>query len=83
LRRLSKVATGRIERTISFLFGVETADVGMDVYTPVTSDYLKGKNQFTGKIDKVTIDLKKTNAPAEAAKSETEEKEAGDALDIN
>jgi arylsulfatase len=78
-----KVATGRIERTIPFLFGVETADVGMDLYTPVTSDYPKGKNQFTGKIDKVTIDLKKTNALAEAAKNEEEEKEAEDALDMN
>jgi arylsulfatase len=78
-----KVATGRIERTIPFLFGVETADVGMDLYTPVTSDYPKGKNQFTGKIDKVTIDLKKTNALAEAAKKEAAEKEAEDALDIN
>ena len=49
----------------------------------MTSDYPKGKNQFTGKIDKVTIDLKKTNALAEAAKNEAEEKEAEDALDIN
>jgi arylsulfatase len=78
-----KVAAGRIERTIPFLFGVETADVGMDLYTPVTSDYPKGKNQFTGKIDKVTIDLKKTNALVESAKNEAGEKEAEDALDIN
>jgi arylsulfatase len=53
------VATRRIERTIPFLFGVETADVGRDLYTPVTPDYAKGKNKFTGKINKVTIDLKK------------------------
>ena len=62
-----KVATGRIERTIPFLFGVETADVGEDLYTPVTSDYAKGNNKFTGTIDKVTIDLKKMNSADEAA----------------
>jgi arylsulfatase len=78
-----KVATGRIEHTIPFLFGAETADVGMDLYTPVTSDYAKGKNQFTGKIDKVTIDLKKTYAATEAAKKDAEKKEGEDALDID
>jgi arylsulfatase len=78
-----KVATGRIERTIPFIFGAETADVGMDLYTPVTSDYKKGDNKFTGKINKVTIDLTKTNALTEAAKREVEEKEAEDALDVD
>jgi arylsulfatase A-like enzyme len=78
-----KVATGRIERTIPFIFGAETADVGMDLYTPVTSDYPKGNNKFAGKINKVTIDLKKTNALTEAAKKEAEEKEGKDALDID
>jgi hypothetical protein len=78
-----KVASGRIAHTIPFLFGAETADVGMDLYTPVTSDYLKGNNKFTGKIDKVTIDLKKTNALSDAAKKELEEKEGKDALDID
>jgi arylsulfatase len=62
-----KVATGRIERTIPFLFGVETADVGEDLYTPVTADYAKGNNKFTGTIDKVTIDLKKMNSADEDA----------------
>ncbi len=62
-----KVATSRIERTIPFVFGVETADVGEDLYTPVTSDYAKGNNKFTGKIDKVTIDLKKMNSADEDA----------------
>lgn len=60
-----KVATGRIERTIPFIFGAETADVGEDLYTPVTSDYAKGSNKFTGTIDKVTIDLKKMNSADE------------------
>jgi hypothetical protein len=61
-----KVATGRIERTIQFIFGAETADVGEDLYTPVTADYAKGNNKFTGKIDKVTINLKKMTPPDEA-----------------
>jgi arylsulfatase A-like enzyme len=78
-----KVASGRIEHTIPFIFGVETADVGKDLYTPVTEDYAKGNNQFTGKIDKLTIDLKKTNAVTEAAKKEAEKKEGEDALDID
>ena len=62
-----KVATGRIESTIPFLFGAETADVGMDLYTPVTSDYAKGKNAFTGRINKITINLKKMTPDSEAA----------------
>ena len=66
-----KVATGRIEHTIPFLFGMETADVGMDLYTPVTSDYAKGNNKFTGTIDKVTIDLKKMNSADEDAAEES------------
>ena len=50
-----KVASGKIERTIPFIFGVETADVGMDLYSAVTTDYAKGDNQFTGTIKKVTV----------------------------
>ena len=55
----------------------------MDLYTPVTSDYAKGNNKFTGKIDKVTIDLKNMNALSEAAKKEIEKKEGKNALDID
>ena len=39
-----QVGSGRIERTIPFIYGVETADVGMDLYSPVTTDYAKGDN---------------------------------------
>lgn len=55
----------------------------MDLYTPVTSDYPKGNNKFTSKINKVTIDLKKTNALTDAAKKEVDENEGEDALDID
>jgi hypothetical protein len=54
-----KVAEGRIEKTVSFLFSAdETADVGMDNATPVTKEYKKNDNKFTGKISKVTVELK-------------------------
>jgi arylsulfatase len=52
-----KVAEGRIARTQGFGFSAdEGADVGKDLGTPVTEDYL-GRDQFTGKIAKVTVEL--------------------------
>ncbi len=52
------VATGRIERTQYGIFSAdEGADVGADEGTPVTEAY-KVPFKFTGKISKVTIDLK-------------------------
>ena len=54
-----KVAEGRIGKTTAFIFSAdETADVGMDEATPVTEDYAEGDNEFTGKIEKVTVELK-------------------------
>ncbi len=54
-----KVASGRIEHTQGMIFSAdETAGVGMDDATPVTTDYKERDNSFTGKIDKVTIDVK-------------------------
>jgi AraC-like DNA-binding protein len=51
-----KVAEGRIENTVPFVFSAdETEDVGEDLATPVTEDYKEGDNKFTGTIDKVTI----------------------------
>ncbi len=53
-----KVAEGRIEKTTPFLFSAdETADVGVDEATPVTEDYEERDNEFTGKIEKVTVEL--------------------------
>jgi arylsulfatase len=55
----TKVAEGRIARTQPFIFSAdEGADVGKDLGTPVTSAYKAGDNKFTGKIAKVTVDLK-------------------------
>ena len=54
-----KVAEGRIEKTVPFLFSAdETVDVGVDNATPVTKDYKQRDNKFTGKITKVTVELK-------------------------
>ena len=55
-----QVATGRIERTQCCIFSAdEGADVGEDGETPVTEAY-KVPFKFTGKIAKVTIELKET-----------------------
>ena len=52
------VAEGNIGNTTPFLFSAdETADVGTDEATPVTEDYAEGDNEFTGKIEKVTVEL--------------------------
>ena len=59
-----KVASGKIERTTPFIYGTETADVGMDLYSPVTPDYAQGDNQFSGTIHKVTIDVNRNKAKA-------------------
>ncbi len=53
-----KLISGKIERTIPLIFGTETADVGMDMYSAVTTAYAKGNNDFTGTIKKVTVSLK-------------------------
>jgi hypothetical protein len=38
--------------------GDEDVDVGTDNETPVTEDYKQGNNRFTGKIHKVTVEVK-------------------------
>ena len=54
------VATGRIDQTQCCAF---SADEGADEGTPVTEDY-QMPFKFTGKIDKVTIDLKEMTQSA-------------------
>jgi hypothetical protein len=53
------VAEGKIERTIGRRFSLdETFDVGEDTGTPVVDDYTdKMPFRFTGKLDKLTIEL--------------------------
>jgi arylsulfatase len=58
-----QVGSGKLERTIPFFYGTETADVGMDLYSAVTAEYAKGDNQFTGTIKKLTIAVKWSTRP--------------------
>jgi arylsulfatase len=54
-----KVAEGRIEHTVAGIFsGDEGADVGVDEGTNVTDAYPEGDNRFTGRLHKVTIEVK-------------------------
>jgi len=65
-----KVAEGRIERTQPMVFSAdETADVGVDDATPVTEDYKAYDNKFTGRILKVTVDVKEMGAGEKTAAS--------------
>jgi len=62
-----KVASGRIEHTQAGIFSAdETAGVGKDDATPVTTDYKERDNSFTGKILKVTVDVKPVGAAVKA-----------------
>jgi hypothetical protein len=64
-----KVAEGRIERTQPLIFSAdETADVGIDLGTPVVDAVgAEAKSRFTGKIPKVTLEIRDVNPRAEAA----------------
>lgn len=55
-----KVAEGRIERTQPMVFSAdETADVGIDLATPVVEAIgSEAKSRFTGRIPKVTVEVK-------------------------
>jgi arylsulfatase len=53
------VAEGKIPKTQPFFYsGDEGTDVGMDGETNVSNDYKEGDNQFTGKIHKITVEVK-------------------------
>jgi arylsulfatase len=69
-----KVAEGRIEHTQAMIFSAdETADVGIDLGTPVVEAIgSEAKSKFTGKIPKVTIEVKemKKADAAEAAEGQ-------------
>jgi arylsulfatase len=63
-----KVAEGRIEQTQPMIFSAdEGADVGEDGETPVVEDYgVPAPYRFTGKIGKITVDLKEMKAADKA-----------------
>ena len=55
----TKVAEGRIANTNPIMFSAdEAADVGVDEGTPVTVAYTSAGSRFTGRIRKVTVELK-------------------------
>ena len=66
-----KVAQGRIEHTQALIFSAdEGADVGEDGETPVVENYgIPVPYTFTGKINKITIDLKEMKAAEKAAEN--------------
>ena len=54
-----KVAEGRIAHTNPIMFSAdEAADVGIDEGTPVTEAYTAAGSRFTGRIQKVTVEVK-------------------------
>jgi arylsulfatase len=58
-----KVAEGRVERCQIVFSADEGTDVGEDGESPVIEDYgIAAPYRFTGEIDKVTIDVKPTEA---------------------
>jgi arylsulfatase len=61
-----QVASGRIEQTHPFVFGAETTDVGENLYTAVSDDYTPRNSKFTGKINKVTVQVGGFNLTKEA-----------------
>jgi hypothetical protein len=62
-----QVAQGRIAQTQCCAFSAdEGADVGMKEGTPVSEDY-QVPFKFTGRIEKVTIDIKKPDAAEQQA----------------
>ncbi len=63
---------GHIERTQPVIFSADdTADVGIDLGTPVVESVgAEATSKFTGKIPKVTIEIRDVNPKAEAAGTE-------------
>jgi arylsulfatase len=57
-----KVGSGRVDRTNPNLFSADdNADVGADEGTNVSAAYKQGDNRFTGKIEKVVIEVGSSN----------------------
>jgi arylsulfatase len=64
-----QIAAGRIERTQPLIFSAdETADVGIDLGTPVVEAVgSEERSRFTGRIPKVTLEIRDASAHADAA----------------
>jgi hypothetical protein len=75
-----QVATGRIDRTMGAIYSLagETADGGLDAFSPVTDDYDPWDNGYTGTIHEITIRL--TGGEQETKSAEALIREGGRAL---
>jgi arylsulfatase len=64
----AQVAQGRIERTQPMIFSAdETADVGIDLGTPVVETIgAEAQSRFTGRISKLTVAVRDSDAKADA-----------------
>ena len=69
-----KVAEGRIEHTQAGIFSAdETADVGIDLGTPVVEAIgSEKKSRFTGKIPKITIEVQEMKPAEQTAAAQTQ-----------
>ncbi len=69
-----QVAQGRIERTQPAVFSVDdTADVGIDLGTPVAESVgAEKKSRFTGRIPKLTVEVRDVSPPPKAAAKEAQ-----------
>jgi arylsulfatase len=69
-----KAAQGRIEHTQCCIFSAdETADVGIDLGTPVVEAVgAEQKSRFTGRLPKVTVEVRDGSATADAAAREAQ-----------
>src|SRR5947199_6501702 len=76
-----QVAEGHIPKTHPYVFsGDEGADVGMDGETAVSNDYKQGDNKFTGKILKVTVDVKPSQMSPADKKAVDDAKDAAEII---
>jgi arylsulfatase A-like enzyme len=77
-----EVAEGSIPHTVPFLYSSdEGVTVGSDPETPVSEDYKEHDNKFTGKIEKVTIEIHPADLSAQDKEKEAEAVEAAEESD--
>ena len=76
-----KVGEGHIPKTQPYAFSAdEGTDVGLDGETAVSNDYKQGDNRFTGKILKVTVDVKPSQLSPADKKVVDEAKDAAEII---
>jgi len=65
-----QVAQGHVPKTTAYAFSAdEGVDVGLDGETAVSEDYHEGDNHFSGKIEKVTVEVSPAALSAEQKKA--------------